>query len=49
MRDLVRYAKAWAVVSMVGRGALVFAVALPVVAMVASGGGEVTLTWRLGS
>ena len=49
MRDFFKYAKAWAVVAMVTRGAAVAAVALPVVAMVATGGADIQLTVRLGA
>lgn len=48
MRDFLRYAKAWAIVAMVTRGAAVAAVALPVIAMVATGGADINLTVRLG-
>ena len=49
MRDLFRYAKAWAIVAMVTRGAAVAVVAVPVVAVIATGGADIHLVVRLGA
>lgn len=46
--DLIKYAKRWAIMNMVTRGALVAAVAVPLVVAVCSGGGSFSITWSIG-
>lgn len=48
MGDLIKYGKRWVIVNMIARAALVAAVVVPLVAMVAAGGGELHITWSLG-
>jgi hypothetical protein len=45
MRDFFKYAKAWALVAMVTRAALVLCVLLFVLAVLFGSGGEVKLAW----
>lgn len=45
MRDLFKYAKAWALVAMVTRAALVLCVLLLVLAVLFGSGGEIKLAW----
>lgn len=48
MRDLIRYAKWWALAALFGRLVLLIAV-LVMLAMFISGGGSVHLTWSVGN
>ena len=48
MGELIKYAKRWAIMGMVTRGAFVAAIALPVVVAVCSGGGSFSVEWSIG-